>query len=342
MTHVDHRAAATGTNLMVLRCGPSTAALLYPLALIALHQSGRLFVQAADVTGRLWAGVAMCVSAALVYSIPIVSFAVIVQSAHDLLARRLAHLAFAAPPLFTLIGVIFFMLGITNGDYVLWGLLWVGIVAYAASAAPSGSAPTLAPAAIRLAHGFSAAAIVTIFLAWHLLNHMSAVWGLDANKKIMDTLRTWYRSDTVQPFLVALFVFQIASGLRLLWAKIPRVHDVYSSVQTATGAYLAVYIASHLTAVFILGRLFLGIDTTFAWASGAPTGLLLDSWNVRLIPHYSLAVLFVICHLAMGLRVILLGHEVQEKSANRLAWVICAAGLAVSLVITAAQLNVHA
>jgi len=29
-------------------------------------------------------------------------------------------------------------------------------------------------------------------------------------------------------------------------------------------------------------------------------GLLLDPWNLRLIPHYSLAVLFVISHLAMG------------------------------------------
>src|SRR5262249_4958509 len=128
---------------------------------------------------------------------------------------------------------------------------------------------------------------------------------------------------------------------RLLWAAIARRADIYSSIQTATAAYLAVYITSHLIAVFILGRMFLGIDTTFEWASGAPTGLLHDPWNVRLIPHYSLAPLFVISHLAMGLRGILLGHGVRAAFANRLAWVICAIGLGVSLVIAVAQLSVR-
>jgi len=71
----------------------------------------------------------------------------------------------------------------------------------------------------------------------------------------MDLLRTWYRSSLAQPVLVALFLFQLTSGARLIWAKIPRRGDVYSSVQTATGAYLSVYIVSHLIAVFILGRI---------------------------------------------------------------------------------------
>jgi len=73
----------------------------------------------------------------------------------------------------------------------------------------------------------------------------------------MDLLRTWYRSSLAQPVLVALFLFQLRSEARLIWAKIPRGGDVYSSVQTATGAYLSVYIVSHLIAVFILGRIYL-------------------------------------------------------------------------------------
>jgi hypothetical protein len=206
------------------------------------------------------------------------------------------------------IGVIFFMLNIPNSDYVVWAVAWLGVIAFAALAAPANILPAATATWIRTAHGFSAAGIVVIFLAWHLLNHMTAAWSLDVNKQVMDLLRTWYRSALVQPVLVALFVFQLLSGLRLAWAKIPRETDIYSSIQTATGAYLVVYIVSHLVAIFILGRLFLGIDTTFAWASGAPTGLLLDPWNVRLIPHYSLAVLFIISHLAMGLRMVLLAH----------------------------------
>ena len=63
----------------------------------------------------------------------------------------------------------------------------------------------------------------------------------------------------VQPILVALFAFQLLSGLRLLWAAIARRADIYASIQTATAAYLVVYV-TNLIAVFILGRMFLGID----------------------------------------------------------------------------------
>jgi hypothetical protein len=66
--------------------------------------------------------------------------------------------------------------------------------------------------------------------------------------------------------------------------------DFLRTVQTIAGAFLAVLIASHLNAVFVLGRQFSDVDTTFLWGAGAPTGLLPDAWNVRLIPHYSLAV----------------------------------------------------
>jgi hypothetical protein len=143
----------------------------------------------------------------------------------------------------------------------------------------------------------------------------------------------------VQPALIALFAWQLATGLRLLWVKSARRGDIYSSIQTASASYLRVYIPSHLIAVFVLGRWWLGIDTTFAWASGAPNGLLLDAWNVRLIPHYSFAVLFLIGHLAMGVRAVLLGHGVSVAAANRAAWTICLVGFAASGVIATAQLS---
>jgi hypothetical protein len=324
----------------IFRYGPSTAALIYPLLLVSLHHSGRHFVQATDATGKLLAGLAVGLSAALVYSVPLLSFAAISQSAGQIRTRQFAHLAFAAPPLFVMIGVFFYMLNVPNGDYAFWAIAWLGVLAFAAFGSPTNEMPATAPRWLRTAHGFSAAAIIAIFLAWHLVNHMTAAWSLEENKKIMDLLRVWYRSDIVQPILVALFAFQLLSGLRLLWAAIARKADIYSSIQTATAAYLVVYITSHLIAVFILARMFQGIDTTFEWASGAPTGLLHDPWNVRLIPHYSLAPLFVISHLAMGLRAVLIGHDVRVAFANCFAWVVCGIGLGVSLAITIAQLSV--
>jgi hypothetical protein len=324
----------------IFHYGPSTAALIYPLLLVCLHQSGRQFVQATDATGKLLAGLSVGLTAALVYSVPLLSFAAISQSAGQIRTRWLAHLAFAAPPLFVLIGVFFYMINIPNGDYAFWVIAWLGVLGFAAFVSPTNEMPAAAPRWLRTAHGFSGGAIIMMFLAWHLANHVTAAFSLETNKSMMDLLRVWYRSDIVQPILVALFAFQLLSGLRLLWAAIAPRADIYSSIQTATGAYLMVFITSHLIAVFILGRMFLDVDTTFAWASGAPTGLLHDPWNVRLIPHYSLAPLFVISHLAVGLRAVLLGHDVRVAFANRLAWVICVVGVSVSLAITVAQLSV--
>ena len=343
MNFLGTRTAATRLNAggIMRRYLPTVSALLYPLAPLALYQSAQQFALASDMTDKLATGILLGVATALVYSVPALSLAVILKSGDDIQDRRFAHLAFATPPLFVLIGVFFYMLNVPNGDYAFWAIAWLGVLGFAAFGSPTNEMPAAAPRWLRTAHGFSAAAIVVIFLAWHLANHVTAAWSLEENEKIMDSLRVWYRSDIVQPILVALFAFQLLSGLRLLWAAIARRADIYSSIQTATAAYLAVYITSHLIAVFILGRMFLGIDTTFEWASGAPTGLLHDPWNVRLIPHYSLAPLFVISHLAMGLRGILLGHGVRAAFANRLAWVICGIGLGVSLVIAVAQLSVR-
>jgi hypothetical protein len=343
MNFLASRTAATRLNAggMMRRYLPTVSALLYPLAPLALYQSTQQFALASDMTGKLATGILLGIATALVYSVPALSLAVILKS-DDIEDRRFAHLAFAAPPLFVLIGVFFYMLNVPNGDYAFWAIVWLGVLGFAAFGSPTNETPAAAPRWLRTAHGFSAAAIVVIFLAWHFANHMTAAWSLEENKKIMDLLRVWYRSDIVQPILVALLAFQLLSGLRLLWAAIARrTADIYSSIQTATAAYVAVYVTSHLIAVFILGRVFLGIDTTFEWASGAPTGLLHDPWNVRLIPHYSLAPLFVISHLAMGLRAVLLGHGVRAAFANRLAWVICGIGLGVSLVIAIAQLSVR-
>src|SRR5215813_4539593 len=340
-TAVRHMSQTPRREVLTSQYGPSVAALFYPLALFALHESGKQLLQATYAGGKLAAGVAMGLAVCLVYSVPVLSFAVILRSTADVRSRRLAHLAFASPPMFVLIGVLFYMLGLPNGDYLVWTLGWLGVLAFARVARPVNRMAAPAATWVRFGHGISAALIIAFFLAWHLGNHLTAAWSLDTDKQVMDALRTWYRSSAVQPILIALFAFQLLSGLRLLWAKIARETDIYSAAQTGTGAFLGVYIVTHLIAGFVLGRIFQGVDTTFAWASGAPTGLLLDSWNVRLIPHYSLAVWFVVTHIAVGVRVILIAHRISLIAVNRVAWASCAAGFVLSFVITLAQLSVR-
>ena len=68
------------------------------------------------------------------------------------------------------------------------------------------------------------------------------------------------------------------------------------------------------------------------FAIGAPTGLIHDAWNIRLLPHYALGAFFVLSHLASGLSVVLIEHGVDQRSADRL-WGVC---VATSAIIAAA------
>jgi len=331
---------------------PPALALFYPQAVRALYESGRLLHRAAGPTDAV-AWLATVLSVALVYSVPAVGIRVAYvlgrrekTSSSELLARRLAHLAVATPPLFVLIGVIFFLLHSPNSDSVFWLILWLTALAVGVwvIARQNRETPVLSafnPIPLRMAHGSSALLIVVIFLGWHLLNHASAVFSADFDQAMMTTLRKWYRSGLVQPALVTLVLFQVASGAILWWRATAARGDLYKTLQTSTGAFLSAFIVSHLNAVFILGRAVTKVDTTFLWASGAPQGLLSDAWNVRLIPHYSLGVWFVITHMGLGLCSVMLAHGVAPLVAGRVAWAVGGVGVAFALVITVAQLRVH-
>jgi hypothetical protein len=329
--------------------------LFYPHAVRLLYESGKL-LHRADRPGGAVTWLAIVLSVALVYSVPAVGIRVAYllgrhesTSSSELLARRLAHLAVASPSLFVLIGVVFYLLHAPTGDSVFWWILWLAPLAATAWAmrrrdteAPASRAPSvLTPTPLRVAHGISALLIVLIFLAWHLLNHASAIYSHEFNRAMMNALRKWYRSEVVQPLLVALMLFQVVSGMTLFWRATAARSDLYRTLQTCTGAFLAAFIVSHLNAVFILARAVTKVDTTFLWASGAPVGLLPDPWNVRLIPHYSLGVWFVIVHMGFGLRGVLLAHRVSPAVADRVAWGLGALGVVVALTITVAQLSVH-
>jgi hypothetical protein len=86
----------------------------------------------------------------------------------------------------------------------------------------------------------------------------------------------------------------------------------------ASGVFLAVYILGHMNSVFIYGRAYLGIDTNWAFATGAPAGLIKDAWNIRLVPHYGLGVFFVVAHVFAGVRAVMLSHGVHKPVADRL------------------------
>src|SRR6266480_1325039 len=355
----DRMAVSTSNNFLgsiqkrsrYLSAIPAVAALFYPAALFALYRSFGLLHDATDSGEWLLDVVAVGVSLILTYGIPALSFVIAYQlGAVQLvssIARKIAHLAVASPPLFTLIGVIFYIAGLSNADYVLWGIVWIGastlIFTQASRAEPAEQTPDRAHStALRVTHGMSALIILIVFLLPHIADHLTAIWSVGLHKTVMQELRRIYRTDIIQPLLVTLFIFQISSGLVLWRARMRIEADLFGTLQTAAGIYLAIYIVSHMMAVFVLGRVVMKVDNDFLFASGAPTGLLHDRWNVRLIPHYSLAVCALFIHLACGLRGVLLSHGTSIATANGFAWPIIGFGGAIAATIILAMCGLHA
>ena len=251
--------------------------------------------------------------------------------------RRVAFLALAAPPLFVLTGVLSSLLHAPIGDVWIWSILWLalGIGAMVARPGARSQPANGMTGRLRVAHGISALAIL-VFVAFHLTNHLTGLFGPAVHARVMAIGRVVYRSRLVEPAFVAILLFQVASGVRLAWRWSARPLDAAKLIQVGSGVYLAAFILTHLNSAFVSARWIHKIPTDWAWASGAPDGLLMDAWNIRLLPHYALGVFFVIAHLFCGLRIVLLAHGMERSTADRV-WVsglVCAGS--VSFLIMAA------
>jgi hypothetical protein len=342
---------SSNEEIAVFSLGPAVAALVYPGSLYFFHESVRIFHSANHIYVSAIALITAVLSLSLAYVVPAFSFVAAYAlgtrdhpSRQSEEARLLAHLAFSSPPLFTAIGVLCFLLHAPRADYLVWLLLWIALGVLAVRRSRSAVLPKRSrstPVRVRMIHGISALAILLVFLVGHMANHVVGIWNLAGDIEVMNVLRTIYRVQWLQPEIVGLFVFQIVSGLVLLGSRMTRKTDLFGVLQTTSGMYLATFLISHMTAVFVLGRIVLKVDTNDAWAAGLPAGMVADLWNTRLIPHYSLAAFLLIAHLGCGLRGILLDHAWSRSVSNRITAVITGIGAAVATVIILALLGVH-
>jgi hypothetical protein len=235
-------------------------------------------------------------------------------------ARDIAILAVAAPPSFVFLGVVLYMLHSPVPDAWFWVVGW-GIACIVVAVAENKSriklAAKRAPGWLRVMHGISAACIVVVFLSLHITNHLFFVAGESKYMLVMRLFRHIYREVGIQPVLVALLLFQVASGLYLAMCRASAPMDRFRTFQLASGVFLAIYILGHMDSVFIFARTYLGIDSDWGFATGAPTGLIKDAWNIRLVPHYGLGVFFLLAHLFSGLRIVMLTHGMRNAIADR-------------------------
>jgi succinate dehydrogenase/fumarate reductase cytochrome b subunit len=246
-------------------------------------------------------------------------------------ARVAAHLAVAAPPLFSMLGGwLDFQRAVPFGSVGLWIPLWSSLI-IAALVDRRRPPARAAPRSRRLAaaHAISAAAIA-LFAAAHLVNHLGGLLGGDVHVAIMSALRGVYRHRLIEPLLLAAVAFQIATGLWLLGRKLARPARWFDTLQTATGFYVMVFFLSHLGAV-LRARLLRHRDTDWTWLAGGE--LLSDPWSARLVPYYFLAVIALATHGACGLRVVLLGHGISPARGAALVGLAAAAATVASALI---------
>jgi hypothetical protein len=319
---------------------PAAGAISYPFWLDAFH----LAVSPADgplSTARIF-GATLCLLTATTMPLLGMAFAFRltkeVPSSFELRARRLAYITIGAPPLFVLTGVGLSLLQLHVSDELVWVAGWLATGLYVllgSDRKPAESAPLAASTARwRVVHGV-AGAVILVYVLFHLTNHLLGLLGPDMHASVMKMGRQVYRSPLVEPILVALMLFQVAVGVRLAWRWSSQAADGFRIFQIGSGVYLAAFILTHLNSALISARAVHHIDTNWAWASGAPTGLIHDPWSIRLVPHYALGVFFVLAHLCSGLRGVLIAHGVGEASVNRI-W---GAGLVVSALVSVAIMS---
>jgi succinate dehydrogenase/fumarate reductase cytochrome b subunit len=153
-----------------------------------------------------------------------------------------------------------------------------------------------------------------MFAVFHIANHLMGVFGGEVHMAVMRLLRLVYRQLAIEVVLLGSILFQVASGSILLFRKTLHSSPGWIEIlQNASGAYLMLFFASHVSAV-LRARYLHHIDTNWIWLTA--DNLLKDPWSVRLVPYYFIGMLALAVHGACGLRWVLLGHG-QQRITNR-------------------------
>src|SRR5262249_45712920 len=275
----------TGVKARLPMLAPPLAALLYPFALEGFNASvTRIAAGGGGTLNVPWMSAVACL--ALAFAVPLLAMLAAMSFSEigrptvaQLRAKRAALLAVAAPTLFTFLGVVLYMLHDPVPDTWLWVICWaiaLALLLRSGNDAPAKLAPRPVAAPLRVAHGVAALALVMIFLALHITNHLMFPGGPATYDPVMKVFRHVYRTDILQPLLVALSLFQAGTGLFFAWRLTAAPSDRFRPFQIASGVYLAFYVLGHMNSVFIFARAYLGIDTDWGFATGAPAGLVKD------------------------------------------------------------------
>jgi hypothetical protein len=328
---------------------PALCALAYP-SLLSWLSAGLVQVHGSDSPDGMIVWVSVIGSLTLALAVMLLSFVfgLTLGSSHvgrpeDFRARGIAHLAFATPSLYVGFANVGGVLHAPSAVPIAWLIFWALVAMIVLlGPGPSSTAVAITPVGHRrlaVAHGVSALAILLLFVGPHIGNHLAGFWNGSVHIEIMNAARHVYRDDIVQPILLALIGFQVLSGTVLVRRRMKMPSDILGTVQTMCGVYIGIYFLAHMTAVF--AARYADIDTNWTWLTRQNNSMIGSLFNLRLIAHYWMGPIAIVAHVACGLRMVLLQHDISPAMANRLALALITAGVVASSLILVALLNVH-
>lgn len=133
---------------------------------------------------------------------------------------------------------------------------------------------------------------LSVFIAFHLINHLFALDGPEKHIRIMDQFRLVYRHPVVETLLLLIVLFQIVTGIRLIYKR--DAQTIAEKIQVYSGLYLSFFLIAHVGAV-LSARYIEHLDTNFYFAAA---GLNYYPATFIFIPYYFLAVASISLHVS--------------------------------------------
>ena len=251
---------------------------------------------------------------------------------HFLKASAIAHFGIGAPALYSLMGqwLDSQKLFPFHADEA-WIGVWLLLTAVSFVDKPAVRSQSATSSRLATIHGMSAILIV-LFTVLHLTNHLAGLWGGQAHIAFMLWARRIYRYPAIEIALVSCFVVQFATGIVLTWRGIARglADDWMKRLQRISGAYIAVFLMSHFSAV-ARARYLQHTDTNWVWLTSY--NFLTDKWSARLAPYYFLGIVALSLHAACAARFVLMAHGTKAPAANRIFGLVVGCGSIVAIAI---------
>lgn len=136
--------------------------------------------------------------------------------------------------------------------------------------------------------------VIASFLLLHITNHLFALGGPQLHTAVMNLFRHIYRFLPVEIFLLMCVVFQVISGVFLVFKKGFFKQPFYVLLQIVSGLYLSFFMIYHIRAV-MLGRYVWNVNTDFYFAAGVANR---HPEKMFFIPYYTLSLVCAFAHIA--------------------------------------------